>query len=131
MKDKKYDTKEQCKNDEIMNSSTNFNEFYTLTGKLRDPRDSKNSEEDSMTETLHASNFQPQPQHEIDTASLVAGDIRTEDVLFSYAFEESAEMTASNKRCTLNPTATALSPWGERLEQQVTLVPPQILKAQD
>lgn len=131
MKDKKYDTKEQCKNDEIMNSSTNFNEFYTLTGKLRDPRDSKNSKEDSMTETLHASNFQPQPQHEIDTASLVAGDIRTEDVLFSYAFEESAEMTASNKRCTLNPTATALSPWGERLEQQVTLVPPQILKAQD
>lgn len=102
-----------------------------MTGKLRDPRDSKNSEEDSMTETLHASNFQPQPQHEIDTASLVAGDIRTEDVLFSYAFEESAEMTASNKRCTLNPTATALSPWGERLEQQVTLVPPQILKAQD
>lgn len=114
-----------------MDSSTNFNEFYTLTEKLRDPRDSKNSEEDSMTETLHASNFQPQPQHEIDTASLVAGDIRTEDVLFSYAFEESAEMTASNKRCTLNPTATALSPWGERLEQQVTLVPPQILKAQD
>lgn len=101
-----------------------------MTGKLRDPRDSKNSEEDSMTETLHASNFQPQPQHEIDTASLVAGDIRT-DVLFSYAFEESAEMTASNKRCTLNPTATAQSPRDERLEQQVTLGPPQILKAQD
>lgn len=97
MKDKKCDTKEQCKIDEIIDSSTNFNEFYTLTGKLRDPRDSKNSEKDSMTETLHASNFQPQPQHEIDTASFVAGDIRTEDVLFSYAFEESISVGRTSR----------------------------------
>lgn len=131
LKYKRYDAAKPSQIDEIINSSTDFNEFCTLTEGLYDPLHVKNFQEASAIETLHVPPFLPQEQRDNATTSLAARDLRTEDALTLCAFQETADISMSKSGISSTPLASPQAMYQECFQTEITDLPPGELKVQN